>query len=349
MRTLCTIDTIRNIRPIPNADSIEVGSVRGWDVVVRKGEFSDGETVLYIEPDAALPVDNPVFSFLKQRGTIEVDGRDFHVLRTARLRGQVSQGLVLPATAIPEAVAAHQLGESLDKALEVFLYEKPIKVPTGGYAIGPWPFSWLKKTDSERVQNIPDWWFEKESNDGMDYDWYASEKIDGMSTTYVRDGNKLRICSRNLELRSDDPDMLQLRVANDINLIDVMRDHKLTAVQGEVFGEGIQSNRLAIKGQRLRLFDAWRYDEGHVTNMFYALHMSELLRNVSVPFFPLARIPRSAAEAIEMVDGMKSSINPDKQAEGLVWHHDYGRTFDQLGNRSTFKAINPAYLIKHKL
>ena len=39
----------------------------------------------------------------------------------------------------------------------------------------------------------------------------------------------------------------------------------------------------------------------------------------------------------------------DKQAEGLVWHHDYGRTFDQLGNRSTFKAINPAYLIKHKL
>ena len=45
------------------------------------------------------------------------------------------------------------------------------------------------------------------------------------------------------------------------------------------------------------------------------------------------------------------NIRPIPNADSIevVWHHDYGRTFDQLGNRSTFKAINPAYLIKHKL
>ena len=41
MRKLASVRKISEIRPIPNADSIEVALVDGWEVVVKKGEFKE--------------------------------------------------------------------------------------------------------------------------------------------------------------------------------------------------------------------------------------------------------------------------------------------------------------------
>ena len=42
-RKLATVERIVAIGPIPDADAIEVATVRGWKVVVKKGEFQVGE------------------------------------------------------------------------------------------------------------------------------------------------------------------------------------------------------------------------------------------------------------------------------------------------------------------
>lgn len=43
MRKLATIRTIANIKPIPNADRIEVAQVDGWEVIISKSDnFSQG-------------------------------------------------------------------------------------------------------------------------------------------------------------------------------------------------------------------------------------------------------------------------------------------------------------------
>lgn len=53
--TLATIQKISEIRPIPNADKIEVAKILGWEVVVRKGEFKEGDLCIYIEIDSLIP------------------------------------------------------------------------------------------------------------------------------------------------------------------------------------------------------------------------------------------------------------------------------------------------------
>jgi len=66
MRKLATIQKIIALNPIPDAEFIEVASVLGWKVVVKKGEFQIGDLCVYCEIDSVLP-DKPEFEFLKER------------------------------------------------------------------------------------------------------------------------------------------------------------------------------------------------------------------------------------------------------------------------------------------
>ena len=92
MRRLATVRTITEIKPIEKADAIEVAIVDGWECVCKKNEFKVGEKVVYIEIDSIVP-DRPEFEFLRDR--------KFRV-KTIKLRGQVSQGLVLPLSILPQ-------------------------------------------------------------------------------------------------------------------------------------------------------------------------------------------------------------------------------------------------------
>ena len=85
-RKLAHIEIIEELREIPGADKIEVAKVLGWECVVKKGEFKKGDIVVYVEVDSIMP-DKPEYEFLRDR--------KFRI-RTIKLKGQVSQGLVLP-------------------------------------------------------------------------------------------------------------------------------------------------------------------------------------------------------------------------------------------------------------
>lgn len=55
IRKLATIAKILNIVPIEGADNIEIAYIRGWHVVVKKGEFKPGNFCIYVEVDSVLP------------------------------------------------------------------------------------------------------------------------------------------------------------------------------------------------------------------------------------------------------------------------------------------------------
>ncbi len=74
-RQLVTVETIASLRPILDADAIEAATVRGWTVVVKNGQFTVGDPVVYIEVDVALPIDDERFAFLAARGTKDFGGR----------------------------------------------------------------------------------------------------------------------------------------------------------------------------------------------------------------------------------------------------------------------------------
>lgn len=107
MRKLASVRQVSGLRPIQGADRIEVAQVDGWECVVKKGEFSIGEQIVYIEIDSILP-ERPEFEFLRDR--------KFRV-RTIKLRGQVSQGLVLPLSVLPDGKYA--VGDDVTEILGV--------------------------------------------------------------------------------------------------------------------------------------------------------------------------------------------------------------------------------------
>ena len=94
MRKLASIRKIADIRPIPDADAIEVAVVDGWKVVVKKGEYSVGDLAVYIEIDSWVPYELAPF-LSKGQEPREYNGVTGERLRTVKLRGQVSQGLLL--------------------------------------------------------------------------------------------------------------------------------------------------------------------------------------------------------------------------------------------------------------
>lgn len=87
LRKLATVRKISNIRPIENADAIELCSVDGWDVVVKKGIHKEGDLAVYIEVDSLLDENNPVFEFMRPRR---------FQIKTIKIRNVVSQGIVFP-------------------------------------------------------------------------------------------------------------------------------------------------------------------------------------------------------------------------------------------------------------
>ena len=53
-RSLATVETIESLHPIDGADAILRARVRGWDTVIRLGDFQVGDRVIYFEVDSHL-------------------------------------------------------------------------------------------------------------------------------------------------------------------------------------------------------------------------------------------------------------------------------------------------------
>lgn len=318
-RQLATRVVISDIQHIEGADAIETATVRGWNIVVRKGEFSIGDSVIYFEIDSALPLDDPRFAFLEPRGIKVLDGKNFHVLKTIRLRGQISQGLVLPADQFTDGLP------------EIEKYEKPVPMD-GENLIGQYPHAWAIKTDAERIQNLGN--FMEKINS---LTWTATEKIDGTSTTYINDGGVLRIASRNYELDAK-PDLLRSKVAAELNLLEILPEGH--AIQGELFGPNIQGNPLQVTSVQFRAFNFFK--QGQIISYD---EWPEALVAIRVPTLDLD-LPDTVESIVEQADNLKSAISPSRRAEGIVWHCGTPQQF--LGTRDGFKAISNTYLAKLK-
>ena len=96
-RKLASIRIISDIQPIEGADMIELSIVDGWKVVVAKNVgHKVGDMVIYCEIDSFLPIKDE-FEFLRKTSYKKMsDGMEGFSLKTIKMRGQVSQGLILP-------------------------------------------------------------------------------------------------------------------------------------------------------------------------------------------------------------------------------------------------------------
>lgn len=323
MRNLVSYETITDLSPIPDADAIETATIRGWKIVVKKGDFSLGDKVVYFEIDSFLPIADPRFAFLEPRGVKIQNGVSGHVLRTIKLRGQFSQGLALPISEFPEGLP------------EIEKYDPPLPAGLEGTIEGAFPYEFCPKTDAERIQNLGHALPQILAND----QWMATEKIDGTSTTFINDNGTLRVATRNWEIKAPSA---RFDLADRLGVLEKLPEG--FSLQGEYFGENVQSNPLRIKGTDFKAFALYRKTENGPEYVGYQDWPEELV-SLRVPVLDL-ELPNTIDEIVDQADGLKSVINPQRNAEGIVWHG--GRGFQFLGNRGGFKSINNTYLAKQK-
>jgi len=242
-RKLASIQRIKALDPIPAADAIERATILGWQLVVKRGEFAVGDLCVYCEIDALLPA-RPAFEFLRPRKFI---------VRTVRLRGQISQGICFPLAILPPGTPIAE-GADVTAALGVVKYEPPLPAHFAGQAKGPLP-RFIPKTDETRVQVL-----EEVLARHRGTTFATTEKLDGTSMTcYLRDG-VFGVCSRSLDL-VESAENLFWQAARRYGVEEKLRAlGGNVAVQGELVGEGIQKNRLGLRGVQFFLFSIFDID-----------------------------------------------------------------------------------------
>jgi len=189
MRKLASVRTVNQILPIPGADRIMLAVVDGWKCVVKKDEFAAGDLAVYCEIDSFLPIKDE-FEFLRKSSFKKMGEQEGFRLRTVKLRGQISQGLLLPCSVLNREAT---VGEDVSEELGIVKYEPPIPACLSGDVVGPFPAA-IQKTDKERVQNLA-----ADFESWKDKAFHATEKLDGTSfTAFVDEG--FGVCGRNWQL-----------------------------------------------------------------------------------------------------------------------------------------------------
>lgn len=380
MRKLASIQKIVKIEPIPNKDKVELATVLGWNVIVSKGEFKEGDLCIYFEPDSLLYPSDIWDSFLASRK---------YKIKTIKMCGVISQGLVLPLSIVsklnPTAkykavedtdlteilnVKHFEKGDGVDNDEKVIITFKKSKNPLVNFMMkfnwfrkiylymfgskpkGQFPSSIVAKTDEENIQSLKGF---LDQHRGKRF--YISEKLEGQSSSYMlyqKEGminkynhsKEFMVCSHNVKLpHSDTSSWWSVAKLLDIEnkLISYQKETGIhLAVQGEVIGEKIQGNIYKIKGYDFYIFNVKDID----SNRYYTLtEKQSFCEKIGLKLVPIIDDNFIITEEVtpQMLLEMANgkSVLYDTSREGFVF-----RCYDN--DRISFKAKSPEYLLKEK-
>jgi len=353
-RKLASIQEIKAIKAIPNANQIEVATILGWKVVInKKDDFKIGSKCVYCEIDSILPP-RPEFEFLKDRG---------YRIKTIKLRKQVSQGIAFPMSIIDQSEGdkALQIGDDVTKVLGILKWEPQMPAMLSGRRTKTRP-GFIPKTDEDRIQTIP----------GIirrhcDKQFYITEKLDGSSASYWIRDDEFGVASRNMQILPDIEKkgfpawfkslfikpkpkkqntfwVVALRDSIEEKLRSVNQD---ICIQGELCGPGIQKNKYRLKEHKVFVYNVLDLQTSKYLDFEDMLKFCQRYGFEHVPILENSTtLPNSVEEMVEISKGM-SKIYPDHIREGIVIRSVNESLRDDHIGRLSFKVVNPNWLLRH--
>ena len=387
-RELAYVAKITKIEPIEKADNIELVEINGgWYCIAKKGEFQDQDLCVYFEIDSKLP-ETDWSEFLAPK---------HYKVKTMKLSkfGVISQGLALPFDAFGWEKDKYAEGKFLTKELNVTysveednkrkapsvdkykrmasrhpkVFSKPFvqkiyKTKVGKRVLyvffggkgkyNDWPV-WVKKTDEERIENLP--WLLRDK----EMKWYATEKVDGTSTTFtIKRGGFLKqpqflVCSRNVVFNKPEKNCyydtnVYLEMAKKYDIESVLnkilffdKSLNFVTIQGETYGANIQKRDYSQKGHDFAIFNViLGYRTGETVRL-NPEQMKDFMDQYNLPCVPILNkgdyiLPNTIDELREYVNSEGSKID-NKMREGIVFRSHDGK--------QSFKCVSPEYLIKY--
>ncbi|KAN0027908.1 hypothetical protein ACTFIV_009734 [Dictyostelium citrinum] len=372
-RSLAYFEKILKLEPIVGADVIEIATVLGWRVVVKKGLYKVGDPVVYCEIDSILP---PWQYFIDDK----MDSRGFKI-KTIKLRGEISQGYCIPVKELVNhphkkiKPIYHQerldeiiylldeesneqipieMGRNLTDFIGIKKIAEYVQIPrnVNGSNRKVYTFpTFIKKTDQTRIQSVPHYF-----NVHQDLLWEVTEKLEGSSITVFKKGDKCGVCSRNFLLKDFEGSDIHQAVIEDLDLLNRLSSTDLNiALQGEILGPKIQGNIYQLRKNYYKIFDIFLIDSQR-----YATHDEriEILKTLKLnPSDHMAPVisknfslkDKTLSDILDMANGFSilKESKPKVLREGLVF-----KSTSTIGSANqsvvSFKAISNQYLLKKK-
>jgi RNA ligase (TIGR02306 family) len=348
MEKLATIEKIHSIQPHPNpeVEKLEIGKIKEWPVVIPKGQFANGQLVVFIQIDSIVP-EIPEFEFMRRQ--------KFRVWN-AKFKGAPSQGLVMyslslnkylniisdnPASETGIDVKQYNEGDDVTELLGITKYEKPLDLSIRGDAVGGFPTHLVSITDEENLLNNP-----KTLEEFRGQECYLTVKADGSSMTVIYDGEKVRVCSRRLEQKEGSGFWL---FAEALGLPDKLKElKKSVAIQAEACGGKIQGNPMGLTLPSFFVFNVKEIDTG---KWYGYREIADFCSSLQIPMVKLVREPFifdetwtiDTLQAIANLTEYTTAKGETRKAEGIVLRPTTPKFSAVLGHSLSVKILNQDY------
>lgn len=355
---IVTVERVLEVKPHPNADRLDLVTVKGWQVIVGKDSSKAGDLVVYIPIDSILPNDFEAFLFPPESKIKLKNSR----VRTIKIRGEISQGMVVSVASLsPQWGVPYREGADVKGILGIEKYEPPVKCPftvrngneRSKKETNP---NFKKYTSLNHLKNYPD------ALAGMDI--IITEKIHGTNfrAGYVKSvadtwWKKIKkfvgllpeyefvFGSHNVQLQNKMLNDTYFKknvyaaIVDKYDLRGMLNPGEV--VYGEIYGDGIQKGyNYSLKNQiDLAVFDVMVDGEYLSFSDAFWFSMDRYLSFVPI----LATMAFSEDSLEEYVSGKSTQSFDQSVREGIVVR-PIKETQGQMG-RLIFKYINPDFLM----
>jgi len=332
---LASIEIIKNLRPHSNADKLEIAEVLGWQIIVKKDLHKEGEKVVFITIDTIVPRYTWT-NFLADSKNPDKPIR----IKNIKLRGEYSSGLVISLDEFNTSpFKDYEIGTDLTEIIGVTKYIKEIPANLSGETLGDFPTHLISKTDEDNGLSNPSLVEEVLSHPLIT----ITQKLDGSSVTIiVENGEITQVCSRNLSKKETEGSVFW-KMAKSLQI----PENWSGIIQGEICGNGIQSNPLGLEGIELFIFQI-KVDKGYLN---YEEMKEFCINHLKGKVVPLIKHLDTASTTKLWVEPLKKLqeladqqlYKNNKQAEGIVIRpYTYPRSYSSRRPLS-FKLINRNY------
>jgi len=365
-RVLASVQKIVSLEPIKDKDRIELATIQGWNVIVQKGEFNEGDLCIYIQYDTLLP-ERKEFEFLRKRCYSKKYG-GFRI-RNIKMAGVFSQGIVFGLDILPKGTKAKE-GLNVTEILGIKKYDPTVAAEEIGIPENPIVKFFRKlfhiKRKKYKVAYPADIIKANEKNIQVKFNeflkecdteefWIATEKLEGQAATYeyrVRKGflkkDIFNVYSHNIRHpRFDNTSWWKVAKMYDIEkkMKELCLKHNMDfAIQGEIVGPGIQKNIYGLDSYRFFVYNITVLRRGtqryqHLLTFDSMKRECETLGLQTVPYIDIDCVLNyhNVNDILENSNGY-STLKKDQIREGLVWRN-------MNDSDLSFKAKSPKYLM----
>jgi RNA ligase (TIGR02306 family) len=265
-----------------------------------------------------------------------------------KLRGVFSQGLLMPLTILGEDMGALELERDVSHLIPVRKYVKTFDISLNmgstksGSDTNPFPIDIISKTDEDNAKTKV-----KVLKEYIGKTVYITLKMDGSSMTliYMKDDEKLTVCSRNTVVESDN---IMYKYVMETNILQFLKAYgKSVAIQGEFVGPKINGNQLCLTKFDYYVFNVKDLEDGH----YYGLEeLKDFCACSDIKFVPVLKVIEDFNMTVKELQAYANELTydgyaerPHQKAEGIVFRPTVPVFSEVLGKHLSLKIINQNY------